>query len=432
MRHRIRHRISHSILLKLTLILLVAGVAINMAVSHTFSLNWDFWQDFSRLHLKNYAGYIQHELGSPPQLEHAEKLGEKLKLSIRFESNQDHWSTNPSMPTLAELPHAELQENVPQFRRSRYRFFVIYPVANGVFIFSPKSYRKTMIHTLIPLMMVLTLILIVCYFAIKRVLRPLPVLIEGTRQVGQGRLDYRLPIWSKDELGQLSQAFNDMTEKLQKMIQAKEHLLRDVSHELRSPISRVKVALEFVDNSEIRQSIAEDMRDMETMVQEILETERLNSGFGTLKLENINMTDLCQEMTDIYSTTPPGVTLIKPSEPCSCRGDAGKLKMVLRNLLENSLKYSAHQSRPVEMHLWCDSHMHVMIQDFGHGIPLQDLPLIFEPFYRVDKSRNKATGGYGLGLSLCKTIVEAHGGTISVQSEEGDGCRIEVTLSLAN
>jgi len=114
-------------------------------------------------------------------------------------------------------------------------------------------------------------------------------------------------------------------------------------------------------------------------------------------------------------------------EKCIAQVDVEQIQTVLKNLLANALKYSLPENDPIKVRLRRnDSGMRLEVQDYGQGIPEEEMDLIFEPFYRIDKSRNKNTGGYGLGLNLCKTIIEAHGGTISVQSKIGEGTRFSL------
>ena len=121
--------------------------------------------------------------------------------------------------------------------------------------------------------------------AIRWILKPVRWLSDGVRQVSSGNFDYRMPVKRLDEFGTLAEAFNSMTGRIREMLHARERLLLDVSHELRSPITRMKVALEFMPDSAVAQGMRADIHDMETMISEILETQRLGSPYGSLNLE---------------------------------------------------------------------------------------------------------------------------------------------------
>jgi len=213
------------------------------------------------------------------------------------------------------------------------------------------------------------------------------------------------------------------------MILARDQLLLDVSHEMRSPLTRVKMAMEFLPDDANKESIREDINELEQMLAEILETERLNSAHQSLKLEKVNITRLVHDLAQKFSDIKPGLDLSGLPESCFVQGDTERLKMCIRNVIENSLKFSAESANPVRIMIETQDAHHVLkIRDNGQGIPESDLSFIFEPFYRVDKSRSKKTGGYGLGMSLCKKIIEVHKGTIKIESEVGKGTTVIISL----
>ena len=211
------------------------------------------------------------------------------------------------------------------------------------------------------------------------------------------------------------------------MLQSKEQLLLDVSHEFRSPLTRIKVALEFLAESTVKNDIRDDVDELEKMVSEILETARLDSEYGHLNLQEVNLDQLLQQTARSFNHANAKIDLHPMPATPSLQLDAERITIVFRNLLNNALKYSSKSPKPVEVSLEQDhSQVMIRIKNFGTGIPQQELPYIFEPFYRVDKSRSKETGGYGLGLHLCQKIMEAHGGRIVVSSKLSE----ETTFSL--
>ena len=228
-----------------------------------------------------------------------------------------------------------------------------------------------------------------------------------------------------DELRDLAEAFNDMTDRIRKMLQAKEQLLLDVSHEMRSPLTRMKVAIEFLPEGKSKESIKADLKEMQNMISEILDTARAHHLHGQLKRQKLNLVDLVHEVVPAFETQAPGVEIVDMPEVIPADLDAEQIKIVLNNVLDNAVKYSRPDSQPVRIQFQRQGpYAIIRIQDDGIGIPEEELPFIFEPFYRVDKSRSKRTGGYGLGLSLCKTIMEAHGAKITVDSSAGEGTTI--------
>jgi signal transduction histidine kinase len=195
-----------------------------------------------------------------------------------------------------------------------------------------------------------------------------------------------------------------------------------VSHELRSPLTRMKLALAMAPKGPLKESLMEDVTEMERMVTTILENARAQGGGLSLERQRIDLVAIVRDEVKLHENLAPGVRLENDPEAAELSLDPEKTRRVIRNLLENALKYSREASVPVtvRVHVLADA-VAVSIQDRGIGIPREDLPFVFEPFYRVDPSRSRETGGFGLGLSLCKAIMEAHGGSISIESQVGAG-----------
>ena len=165
------------------------------------------------------------------------------------------------------------------------------------------------------------------------------------------------------------------------------------------------------------------------MINEILETARMHHLHGNLKRQPINLADLLEEILVDFANQPPGVQTGDFPAEIELNVDREQVKTVFKNILTNAVKFSAPDDKPVMISVKKQTDFTVVrILDRGIGIPPDELPFIFEPFYRVDKSRSKRTGGYGLGLSLCKTIMEAHGGRIEVDSKPGRGTCVSLFL----
>ncbi len=281
-------------------------------------------------------------------------------------------------------------------------------------------------HTimLILLLLIIAAAAVAAHAVLRRLLRPLRALSEGVARVGAGELSMTLPGGDgDDEFATLAGAFNAMVARVRGMIVARDQLLLDVSHELRSPLTRMKVSLELLPDGAQRAQLAGDVAEMERMIAGLLELERLRSAGGSgLVLVRQDLVALVREVAASFAGRPPGVSVVPAVSELPVEVDGEKVRTALRNLLDNAIKYSTAASRPVEVALerTADAAI-VRVTDDGVGIPSEDLDRVFEPFYRVDRSRTKSTGGYGLGLSICKRVMEGHGGSIVAERRDGGG-----------
>ncbi len=419
-------RIIRSVFTKLLLVIILTGICVNLVVGGFF---WHYRSAAGRPLHKNilqYLNYIIADLGDPPRLEQAKTLGRQASLQIYYEGAGTSWTTAENFSDVHKAHWRDWSKN-PLIRIGRYHghYFVELAHNSGRFVFGldknldldPERRRVVIV-----LLVLLTLILAGAFLSIRWILKPVRWLHEGVREVGRGNLEHRVPLKRSDELRELAAAFNDMTDRIRDMLHTKEQLMLDVSHELRSPITRMKVALEFLPESQAKDSLKSDISEMETMINEILETARMHHLHGNLKRQLINLAELLEGILADYVTRPPGVQAGDFPAEIELNVDPVQVNTVFQNILTNAIKFSSPDDKPVMISVIKQANFAVVrILDHGIGIPPGELPFIFEPFYRVDKSRSKRTGGYGLGLSLCKTIMEAHGGRIEVDSKPGVG-----------
>jgi signal transduction histidine kinase len=274
-------------------------------------------------------------------------------------------------------------------------------------------------------------VVFIAYWFQKRLLRPVESLGDGVARMSAGQLDVALPLVTHDELGTLTTAFNQMVRRVKDMLQARDQLLLDVSHELRSPLTRMKVALALLPEDDNKASLDADVKEMEAMISELLELERLRTPHG-LRKQKQDMVPILREAVQLFEKRAPGVQLTARPQTIFANVDCEKLRTVLRNLLDNAFKYSLPDSQPIILSVSeIQDSVVIRVQDDGQGIPDAERASVFEPFFRIDPSRSKKTGGYGLGLSMCKRIVEAHGGTINIESNPGRGVSFVVKIPIA-
>jgi signal transduction histidine kinase len=279
------------------------------------------------------------------------------------------------------------------------------------------------------------------------IVRPLEQLSRAARALGEGDLRARSGLTRGDEVGEVSRTFDEMAERVERLVRAEKELLANVSHELRTPLARIRVALDLAaegDTDAAREALGEiekDLAELEALLDDVLTAARMEmSGdkatpaMFALRLEEVAPGELANLAVDRFRSRHPDrevSVLVQPDLP-SVRVDRVLSRRVLENLLENAHKYSPDRRHAVVLRADKAGNGVVFdVSDRGAGIPADDVPHVFEPFFRGERSRDRGAGGVGLGLTLAKRIVEAHGGTIALSSVVGEGTTVRVELPAA-
>ena len=275
---------------------------------------------------------------------------------------------------------------------------------------------------------------------------PLQQLAETARAFGEGKLDARTGVRRRDELGRVAEAFDEMAERVTQLLRSQKELLANVSHELRTPLSRIRVALDLANEGDAtlaRESladIAEDLSELERLVEDVLTTARLDhsatQGPGAtppLRRELVEAQALVDKAAARFRNARPGHRLEVGTEGALplLEADPVLLRRALDNLLDNAGKYSEPGSTVRLRARRTAEGLAVEVADEGIGIDPGDLPHLFTPFFRSDRSRARRTGGVGLGLALARRIVVAHGGTLTLESQPGTGTTARVLVPAA-
>lgn len=363
-----------------------------------------------------------------PNEARAKEIAARLDVAIRFEGPSGSWSTDPALPTIDEVEREKASARGPL--RGADTTIAEGPGGSS-YLFSwahEKRLRAAHDRFLVLALLLVLLVVVVAHEMIRRSLRPLRLLHAGVERLAEGELAVAVPATSRDEFGALSGAFNAMVARVREMVAGRDRLLRDVSHELRSPLARMKVALALLSEDGKTRGMKADVAEMEALIALLLELERLRDG-RALSLGTHDLVPILRAAAAPFEDAPPGVLVELPAGELPARVDPEKIRSVLGNLLENAAKYALPDSAPVVLSAARESDAVVIrARDDGPGIPEADQATLFEPFTRVDRSRSKKTGGYGLGLAICKGIVEAHGGTIALEPREGRGTTFVVRL----
>jgi signal transduction histidine kinase len=367
---------------------------------------------------------------STPDVETARRAAARLDVGIRFEGPSGRWSTDGTVPGLGA---AALSQGAAPGRRScGPACYVVTRSDGGSYLFQWRLHQRARAahdRLLLLLLGLLVAVVVAAYALLRRILRPLGWLRAAVARVGEGHLDVEVGRRTSDEFGELADAFDRMVGRVREMVRSRDRLLLDVSHELRSPLTRMKVALALGADDARRRCLESNVAEMEAMVTELLELERLRDQRG-LRLQECDLVSIVQDAARAFEDRPPGAVFgARPAE-LRLRIDPDKVRRVLGNVLENASKYSLPDSGPVRISIDEGTASAVVhVEDDGPGIPEKDLERLFEPFFRVDPSRSRRTGGYGLGLSLCKRIMEAHGGGIVAANRPGRGASFRITFS---
>jgi signal transduction histidine kinase len=272
--------------------------------------------------------------------------------------------------------------------------------------------------------------------------RPLRRLTAAAGAVAQGRLDQQVPVRSQDELGRLSEAFNEMTARLRAARQMQIDFVANVSHELRTPLTAVKGLVETlrdgaVDDPLVRDRFLETVEDetdrLIRLVNDLLILSRADSQALNLQFEPVDLAQLAHVLAERMAPQAEARDLVIRVETSPCapeaKADPDRVEQVLVNLLDNAIKYSRTGGTVVIRVGGGPEHMAVVqVRDEGMGIPAEDLPRVGERFYRADKARSRAEGGSGLGLAIAQALVKAQGGQLDLESVEGRGTIVTFTL----
>jgi two-component system sensor histidine kinase BaeS len=275
----------------------------------------------------------------------------------------------------------------------------------------------------------------------RRLVHPLSELAQATHQLAAGTFTVRVPVTSHDELGQLASDFNSLALALEKSELTRRQWVADISHELRTPLAILRCEIEALQDG-IRQpsrdtihSLHGEVLRLGRLVNDLFQLSLSDVGALSYKKNNLDLADVLSDAVAIYrgEFISKGISLdsnLSEQKPVELFGDSERLHQLFTNLLDNALKYT-YEGGALKISLQQHENIAVIdFQDSAPGVTVTELERLFERLYRVESSRNRATGGAGLGLAICKNIVEAHGGDITARQSLQGGVWIQVVLPL--
>lgn len=440
---------SHSLSLRLLAIFLLMGVL--FALGAYLGVRWVYVTDDLRElisgHLSLHVEYVRNDIGDPPRIDRAIAITNTVPVDIRIEGPDLSWASHDAFPALSEItfggsqyfgeqPDAWLNElqDVEFAIYQGHRMLKLKQGPYDIVVASPKIGDVADRPPLMPIIMGFGLLLVLlAYLAVRWLFRPIGAIREGAARIGRGELEHRIGTIRRDELGDLAADINNMANDVQRMLDAKRQLLLGISHELRSPLSRLRLSLEFLNETGEREALRTEIDEMERIIATLLEAERLNTRHAALHLSEVSIRELIDGLIDdFFSRSRDRISVSCDLENDRVVVDEARIVLLLKNLLSNALRYSGESDGPVEV-LVSDAGngLSIRVRDHGPGIPEEQVERLGEPFFRGDPSRTRGTGGTGLGLYLAKLVAEAHGGTLRLVPEFRGGACFEVALPTA-
>jgi len=430
---RARHALAHS--LRVRLVTMFVLLALAMAGTFLFGMQSALsigWRDAARPLVVDYVDRLVAEIGTPPSIERANGIAQRLPLSVRISGPQVNWRSNPNAPNDGRgwMDDQHANPDGPRFfeRTTTDGHRIQFGLSMQAWHDRPRFIGWA---TLAGLLLLTGL----AYVRVRRMLRPLDDIRAGALRFGQG--DFAQPIAVRhahrpDELGELAATINTMGADIHQMLEAKRTLLLAISHELRSPLTRARLNTELLpETREVqpgREALLRDLALMRDLVTVLLESERLANPHAALHREPTDLAALVREVVAGLNGAPH-VTLNLPVDLPPVALDRTRMRLLLRNLLDNALRHSAGEPAAPQVDVLrdADGAVRISVRDFGPGVANDQLPHLGQPFYRPDAARTREGGGVGLGLYLCRLVAQAHGGRFAVRNAQ-PGLEITVTL----
>jgi signal transduction histidine kinase len=258
-------------------------------------------------------------------------------------------------------------------------------------------------------------------FIAGRVARPLSALAQAASVVAGGGTAPAVPEEGPDDVRNAAKAFNAMTDRVTRTLQSQRQLLSAVGHDLRTPLTAMRINLEFVDDSDLRERLSANLDELQALTESVLSAAK---GTGGEAKRNIDLSALVESLcADLDDLGEPVTWEGHSSAPLACRPD--EIRRAVRNLVENAVAYGRKaEVRIIE----CQSAYEILVDDDGPGISDDDKSRVFEPFVRLESSRNADTGGSGLGLTLVRAIAQGHGGAVVLENRPEGGLRAKLRL----
>ena len=292
------------------------------------------------------------------------------------------------------------------------------------------DYADLIRYSLLAGLLALALGAFLAFLIARRQTKPIRMMNEAVTAYSHGEFDRRLNIAGRDETAQLASSFNAMAEELNRLDQSRRSFVANVSHELRSPMTSIQGyvqgmldgTIEPDEQKKYLQIVLDETQRLTKLISELLELSRFESGKMPLEMTRFDIDEMILNILFKFERRIEDkgvdVSISFQEQPCYVLADSARITQVITNLIDNAVKFSAENGHIVVWTHCVDNRCHVTVRNDGAGIPAEDIPFVFERFYKVDKAHTSG-GGTGLGLAIAKRIVEQHGQSITVSSQGG-------------
>ena len=400
----------------------------------------------------SYLENVFEDLQYPPTQARAEQLVSSMPFDMKIIGSDIDWSSHQEFPNLDVLSFESRNWDLIQiktdieigqdtyieggeFARYMNRSFLKVPYGDYIVVLvNPKMSQA--VHTTFlfeTFLAISLLILLIAFLVVQKMISPIQTIQDGTTRIGSGELQHRITIKQKDELGILAKEINLLAKNVQDMLEAKQRLNLGVSHELRSPITRARLQIEMLEQSQHKEELLNEINAMETIISNLLDSEAINYGHKKLDLKTFHIESKIKALISKAPYLENIQTSISSDiNNVEIEADEVLFEVMLKNVLENASRFTPSNRALIELTLEeiNSQSIHITIRDFGPGFNKDDLEKVTEPFFRTSQSRSRESGGFGLGLYLSKQIVLAHAGFLKIKNHPDQGAVVSVELPL--
>ena len=398
----------------------------------------------------SYLENVFEDLQYPPTQARAEQLVSSMPFDMKIIGSDIDWSSHQEFPNLDVLSFESRNWNLIQiktdieigqdtyieggeFARYMNRSFLKVPYGDYIVVLvNPKMNQAVSTTFLFEIFLAISsLILLIAFLVVRKMISPIQIIQDGTTRIGSGELQHRITIKQKDELGILAKEINLLAKNVQDMLEAKQRLNLGVSHELRSPITRARLQIEMLEQSQHKEELLNEINAMETIISNLLDSEAINYGHKKLDLKTFHIESKIKALISQAPYLENIQTSISSDiNNLEIEADEVLFEVMLKNVLENASRFTPSNRALIELTLEeiNSQSIRITIRDFGPGFNKDDLEKVTEPFFRTSQSRSRESGGFGLGLYLSQQIVLAHAGFLEINNHPQQGAIVSIEI----